>query len=46
MQDESDTEIKNIVEDVVQKWLVFTRFIREKLEQGQEFRSEDLQKKQ
>ena len=46
MQDESGTENKNIVEDVVQKWLVFTRFIREKLEQGQEFRSEDLQKKQ
>ena len=46
MQDESDTEIKNIVEDVVQKRLVFTRFIREKLEQDQEFRSEDLQKKQ
>ena len=44
MQDESGTGNKNIVEDVVQKWLVFTRFIREKLEQGQEFRSEDLQK--
>ena len=44
VQDESDTENKNIVEDVVQKWLVFTRFIREKLEQGREFRSEDLQK--
>ena len=44
MQDESGTENKNIVEDVVQKWLVFTRFIREKLEQGREFRSEDLQK--
>ena len=44
MQDESGTGNKNIVEDVVQKWLVFTRFIREKLEQGRGFRSEDLQK--
>ena len=44
MQDESDTVDKNIVEGVVQKWLVFIRFIREKLEQGGEFRSEDLQK--
>ena len=43
MQDESDTGNKNIVEGVVQKWLVFIRFIREKLEQGREFRSEDLQ---
>ena len=43
MQDESDTVDKNIVERVVQKWLVFIRFIREKLEQGREFRSEDLQ---
>ena len=44
MQDESDTVDKNIVEGVVQKWLVFIRFILEKLEQGGEFRSEDLQK--
>ena len=44
MQDESDTVDKNIVEGVVQNWLVFIRFIREKLEQGGEFRSEDLQK--
>ena len=43
MQDESDTVDKNIVEGVVQKWLVFIRFIREKLEQGREVRSEDLQ---
>ena len=43
MQDESDTGNKNIVEVVVQKWLVFIRFIRLKLEQGREFRSEDLQ---
>ena len=43
MQDESDTGDKNIVEGVVQKWLVFIRFIQEKLEQGREFRSEDLQ---
>ena len=43
MQDESDTGDKNIVEGVFQKWLVFIRFIREKLEQGREFRSEDLQ---
>ena len=43
VQDESDTVDKNIVEGVVQKWLVFIRFIREKLEQGREFRSEDLQ---
>ena len=42
MQDESDTGNKNI-EVVVQKWLVFIRFIRLKLEQGREFRSEDLQ---
>ena len=43
MQDESDTGNKNIVEVVVQKWLVFIRFIRLKFEQGREFRSEDLQ---
>ena len=43
MQDESDTGNKNIVEVVVQKWLVFIRLIRLKLEQGREFRSEDLQ---
>ena len=43
VQDESDTGDKNRVEGVVQKWLVFIRFIREKLEQGREFRSEDLQ---
>ena len=43
MQDESDTGNKNIIEVVVQKWLVFIRFIRLKLEQGREFRSEDLQ---
>ena len=43
MQDESDTGDKNIVEGVVQKWLVFIRFIQENLEQGREFRSEDLQ---
>ena len=43
MQDENDTGNKNIVEVVVQKWLVFIRFIRLKLEQGREFRSEDLQ---
>ena len=43
MQDESDTGNKNIVEGVVQKWLVFIRFIREKLEQGRELRLEDLQ---
>ena len=43
VQDESDTGDKNIVEGVFQKWLVFIRFIREKLEQGREFRSEDLQ---
>ena len=43
MQDESDTVDKNIVEGVVQKWLVFIRFIREKLEQGRELRLEDLQ---
>ena len=35
---------ENIVEGVVQKWLVFICFIREELEQGREFRSEDLQK--
>ena len=34
---------KNIVEGVVQKWLVFIHFISEKLEQGRGFRSEDLQ---
>ena len=39
MQDESDTGDKNIVEDVVQKWLVFIHFIQEKPEQGDEFRS-------
>ena len=43
VQDESDTGNKNLVEGVVQKWLVFIRFIREKLEQSREFRSEDLQ---
>ena len=43
VQDEKATGDKNIVEGVVQKWLVFIRFIREKLEQGREFRSEDLQ---
>ena len=43
VQDESDTGDKNIVKGVVQKWLVFIRFIWEKLEQGREFRSEDLQ---
>ena len=43
VQDESDTADRNIVEGVVQKRLVFIRFIREKLEQGREFRSEDLQ---
>ena len=43
MQDESDTGDKSIVEGVVQKWLVFIHFIREKREQGREFRSEDLQ---
>ena len=43
VQDESDTGDKNLVEGVVQKWLVFIRFIREKLEQSLEFRSEDLQ---
>ena len=42
-RDNSDTWDKNIV-GVVQKWLVFIRFIREKLEEGREFRSEDLQK--
>ena len=45
MQDESDTGDKSIVEGVVQKWLVFIHFIREKREQGREFRSEDLQEK-
>ena len=44
VQDESDTGDKNIIDGLVQKWLVFIRFIREKLEQGGEFRSEDLQK--
>ena len=43
MQDESDAGDKSIVEGVVQKWLVFIHFIREKLEEGREFRSEDLQ---
>ena len=43
MQDESDTGSKNIEEGVVQMWLVFICFVREKLEQGREFRSEDLQ---
>ena len=43
VQDESDTADRNIVEGVVQKRLVFIRFIREKLEKGREFRSEDLQ---
>ena len=43
VQDEKATGDKNIVEGVVQKWLVFIRFIQEKLEQGREFRSEDLQ---
>ena len=43
MQEESDTGDKSIVEGVVQKWLVFIHFIREKREQGREFRSEDLQ---
>ena len=43
MQDESDTGDKSIVEGVVQKWLVFIHFIREKREQGRKFRSEDLQ---
>ena len=43
LQDESDTGDKSIVEGVVQKWLVFIHFIREKREQGREFRSEDLQ---
>ena len=43
VQHESDTGDKNIVEGVVQKWLVFIHFIWEKLEQGRGFRSEDLQ---
>ena len=43
VQDESDTGSKNIEEGVVQMWLVFIRFVRDKLEQGREFRSEDLQ---
>ena len=43
-RDNSDTWYESIVEGVVQKWLVFIRFIREKLEEGREFRSEDLQK--
>ena len=43
VQDGSDTGDKNIVEGVVQKWLVFICFMRELLEQGREFRSEDLQ---
>ena len=43
VQDESDTGDKNIIDGLVQKWLVFIRFIREKLEQGREVRSEDLQ---
>ena len=40
VQDESDTGDENIVEGVVQKWLVF---VWEKLEQDRQFRSEDLQ---
>ena len=43
MQDESDTGDKNILEGVVQMWLIFIPFIWEKLKQGREFRSEDLQ---
>ena len=43
VQDESDTGDKNIVEGVVQKWFIFICFVEEKLEQGHEFRSEDLQ---
>ena len=43
VQDESDTGSKNIEEGVVQMWLVFIRFVRDKLAQGREFRSEDLQ---
>ena len=43
VQDESDTGDKNIKEGVVQKWLVFIRFIRGKFGQGREFKSEDLQ---
>ena len=43
VQDESDTGSKNIEEGVVQMWLVFICFVREKLEQGREFRSEALQ---
>ena len=31
VQDESDTADKNIVEGVIQKWLVFIGFIRENL---------------
>ena len=46
VQDESHTGNKNMVEGEVQKWLVFIRcFIREKLEQGRKFRSEDLEEK-
>ena len=40
---QNDTSDKNIVEGVAQQWLVFIRFIREKLEQGPKFISEDLQ---
>ena len=43
LQDESDAGDKSIVEGLVQKWLVFIHFIREKREQGREFRSEDVQ---
>ena len=43
VQDESDAGDKGIVEGVVQKWLVFIHFIREKLEEGRDFRSEDFQ---
>ena len=45
MQDDNVTGDKNIVEGEVHKWLLFIRFIREKLAQGHEFRSEDLQEK-
>ena len=43
-RDNSDTWDENIVVGVVQKWLVFIPFIREKIEEGRKFRSEDLQK--
>ena len=43
VQDESDTGDKNMKKGVVQKWLVFIRFIRGKFGQGREFKSEDLQ---